>query len=1095
MGGNVEILCGIAGSGKTARLLDTFRAELSRLVKAAAPGQAVWLTPTNRSRRETLRTLLDASLRVCFAPNVLTFDSFAERLLRSSGLEITPLSTVARRMVARSVIDEARSDGTLDYFGPVAATSGFLDLVLGFIADLKRDETWPEEFASACRQHGSRRRDIELSILYSRYQERLNALRLYDAEGRFWSARSTLAEGQRGVFARLSLVIVDGFADFTQPQYEILEHLASFAQRVIVSLPLEEPTGRADLFAKSAAARDEIRRHCRTTLAVVESSNARSNNDAQATFRHLADHLFDNPRSLPQLSHADGIEIITAAGISGETRAIAERIKGLLLVGIPADQIVVALREGDEIVDQLDETLAAAGIPHWCQTHLRFSQTPIARAIFALLQMELDDWAFDRLVPLLRSNYFRPVWQASGDRYAINQTPGVLRKWKLGSGRQRILQRLARLAAEAASEEERPHIEAVLNLLRALSNATDRLRQPADFSGWVDRLATLCSELGIAAEENVRPGSPSSHNTSLDGRDSEHWRQLEDVLYDAARTISLLEKPRALDLAEFVRQLRDVLDSQTFTSGETGRGKVLVLDASEIRNLEVPYLFLAGLTESSFPRGGVDDCLYTQAERRRFVRKSHLASTASTQQQDEMLLFYSIVTRARRKLTLSYPNVSSSGQPLFPSPYVAALRELFAPGALTPTVHGDLDPVPTCEQTLTTTDLRLLATEEVREEKPGLFRAMAERPDLAPVARGVLASADMAAARFEERGFTRFEGILRLDANLARLAEHYSRNYQFSATQLEDYATCPFHFLLSQVLGVKPPEPAEAEFDPRTRGMLLHRILADLHDPKRQRDSQLERSLRELIAKHIAPSVDADAYERALLTAERQFAELFAELYADHWKAYHDVLGDDWVEFPRPRYVELAFGELPERSSPVPRDSPPYATLGSGESAIRVRGQIDRIDVGRRETGAEFTVIDYKTRRGERFDLDDIRSGLALQLAIYATAIRQSGLLGPDATLFQMVYWNLTRSGCVAALKGRTAQKLESLDAKTVEEIEASVQQVVPKIAAGIRKGEFPVFNADHNCTGYCPYSTVCRVNQIRPLEREHDKRWGLSLP
>ena len=100
--------------------------------------------------------------------------------------------------------------------------------MLGLIAELKRDETEPEDFAIACRKRNSPR-DTELLSLYRRYQERLTELALYDAEGRFWAARLELEGGRRGAFDPLSLVIADGFADFTQPQYEILEHLAGCA--------------------------------------------------------------------------------------------------------------------------------------------------------------------------------------------------------------------------------------------------------------------------------------------------------------------------------------------------------------------------------------------------------------------------------------------------------------------------------------------------------------------------------------------------------------------------------------------------------------------------------------------------------------------------------------------------------------------------------------------------------------------------------------------------------------------------------------------------------------------------------------------------
>ena len=221
----------------------------------------------------------------------------------------------------------------------------------------------------------------------------------------------------------------------------------------------------------------------------------------------------------------------------------------------------------------------------------------------------------------------------------------------------------------------------------------------------------------------------------LDVRDCEHWRRLKDVLYDAAQTLSLLGDARELALSEFVYRLRDILESQDFPAAENPVGKVLLLEAAGVRNLDIPYLFLAGLTESSFPRTRPDDCLYTQSERRD-ARRTRAAAAASSPQQDEMLLFYSIVTRARRGLTLSFPSVSASGQPLFASPYVAAVRSLFTPEALCVTASSDLDPVPPRERALTGADLRLVAATEVREKKPALFRLLAERPEWAP--RGCL---------------------------------------------------------------------------------------------------------------------------------------------------------------------------------------------------------------------------------------------------------------------------------------------------------------------------------------------------------------------
>ena len=89
MSGRLEVICGTAGSGKTARLLDLFRREQAQLLARCTPGQAVWITPTVRSRRELFRRLLNESLRAfwlrTFLPSIrLPSDCCERRAVRSA---------------------------------------------------------------------------------------------------------------------------------------------------------------------------------------------------------------------------------------------------------------------------------------------------------------------------------------------------------------------------------------------------------------------------------------------------------------------------------------------------------------------------------------------------------------------------------------------------------------------------------------------------------------------------------------------------------------------------------------------------------------------------------------------------------------------------------------------------------------------------------------------------------------------------------------------------------------------------------------------------------------------------------------------------
>ncbi len=169
MAARSTVLIGPVRNDKTLRLLAWYRLALSR----GRPGEVLWLAPTGRSATVVRDRLITDCFSACFSPAVMTFERFADAVLEASPTWVHPIGELIQRQLIRRLIDRASQDGRLRHFAPIAATSGFVELVSRFIRECKRLEIWPEHFEEACKAKGETVKDAELAELYAQYQLQL----------------------------------------------------------------------------------------------------------------------------------------------------------------------------------------------------------------------------------------------------------------------------------------------------------------------------------------------------------------------------------------------------------------------------------------------------------------------------------------------------------------------------------------------------------------------------------------------------------------------------------------------------------------------------------------------------------------------------------------------------------------------------------------------------------------------------------------------------------------------------------------------------------------------------------------------------------
>jgi ATP-dependent helicase/nuclease subunit B len=1248
MPARVTILCGPARSGKTERGLVGYRDALRR----RPIGSALWLAPTWRAAAEVRGRLLDGSLAGCFRPNVMTFGNFAETVLHAAGLPIRPMTRLMKRDLVRQIIFDQASRGRLTHFRSIAKTAGLVDLVCEFISELKRLEIWPDDFRRACASRGLDDRDVELSEIYDVYQQTLREHGLFDAEGRFWSARDVLQKGEEGKgeetvnlpspFGReaggegrgeesgkgpspsaLTLacsqrergpnsvhssliphpsslipqplsIVVDGFTDFTRTQHEILVILASRGEEMLITLPLEAtpardanraggtPALRTDLFTKPLKTLDQLRqRHPRATIEQVD----RPTTSPWPAMAHLEQTLFQNPRcrgtrasevvpspdqpsvgarrgaggegknrennqdlSQPALTLTlsqrergpsaslaprpsplasrpsspappPNIEILAAARQVGEIELIAARIKRLLVdhEARPGD-VVVVLRSPQDLSRLIDEVFDRFGIPFILESGQTLDHSPALRALVALLQLDLHDWPFDRLLAVLRSNYFQPnwpEWRAAGFA-AVERT---IRDLQIPRGRQSLIDQLAAEGGNSTRQStvggdscrrsasgDASYNASSLKIIRRIADAFDALPKRATLPDWGKAWTQLAEQTGL-----LRALGEGSEFLP----DRRAWDRLTKALEEGNTLAKWTDhRPPEFDRRAALDALVDIIGSDRVGHSGDESGCVRVLSAESVRSLRIPYLFLAGLSEKAFPPADREDRLYSEADYLRLIDAGLPLVARTERAREEMLLFYEAVTRATKRLYLSYPALDEAAQPLLSSPFLSEIEEAFGPGTIPRLERSDLSPIPSHDEPLCQSDFRVKALANAlagnvsllaalmrdqqpgaRGQEPGLgtsvpSESLAEPSPLSPLP-SLTAGLELIWLRQDHDHFGPAEGMLQSPEARAYLAARFHPQHVFAATELERYASCPFRFFLERILKIEPVEDLTLEFDVLERGRIVHDVLAAFHQQVNatlgRPGSSLEldeadfNAMLDAAIQESLPPDPRNPVRAALREVDRRLVVEWLSQYRRQVERYDD----QWQGLSTPMAPELFEASFGRGDEPSPTARQPFECVRHGRT-IRLSGRIDRVDTGTIDGQTVFNVIDYKTGGPIKLTPESIRAGTTLQLPLYAIAAMELLLTDRDALPWRAGYWYVRDDG----FKPRQALVMyEDVDGRIElnrdwEDVRDELGDIVAGLIESICAGQFPACSADDRCTGHCPFSTVCRVNQVRSLEK-----------
>jgi ATP-dependent helicase/DNAse subunit B len=288
------------------------------------------------------------------------------------------------------------------------------------------------------------------------------------------------------------------------------------------------------------------------------------------------------------------------------------------------------------------------------------------------------------------------------------------------------------------------------------------------------------------------------------------------------------------------------------------------------------------------------------------------------------------------------------------------------------------------------------------------------------------------------------------------LAAHDLTARSYSPTGLQNYAVCPYRFLLQAIHRLAPreePQPLE-ELDPLQRGSLIHQVLFELNGVLRDKNllpvtgETLEESRRHLDV--VLADVVARNKDELAPAIERVWEDGVAGIGADlrEWLR-RAALDPSW----KPVFFELSFG-LKERGG---RDATSRDADVKLDCGIALRGSIDLVE-RQREDGA-LRATDYKTGKVRAAPGMVIGGGQTLQPVLYALALEK---LHPEARAHGGRLYYCTSVG-----------EFTEVDVPLDETAREGARVVARTVDKAIKDGFLPAAPAKRACE-YCDYLPVC---------------------
>jgi ATP-dependent helicase/nuclease subunit B len=1040
---------------KNSRISIDIDLEVDQKIKAGKLHEILLIVPTNRKSRYLKKDLISLSPgKSAGKINLETIGTYSTKLLfDNNDLSTKIISDAAASILLKQSFQESK----LRYFSYYKKDipNGTLDRIKNVISEYKKHGISPNILLEESKLlDGSEKiKADDIATVFEKYQNKCYELGLKET-GDIYSAllETTANEFEhkfRSLYPEVDMIIINGFDEFTSPEIEIIVRSAEL-KNLEIFISFDYYNYNHSIFSHLDKCYGKF---TAKGFKEIEDKSLVTFNEFQNIIRNK---LFRPKPKDKEKRFETNLVRLKAVDRIAEIELIAKEIKELILLqGVEPDKICLAFNLIQNYSPIIRDVFTNFGIPFNLTDRYSLSTSQIVVALINFLEILENDFYYKNIFRALSVNYLRI---ADIDLSNILKASVQL---KVVAGYKNWVDSLKDVLHQPTAfedneiritESEREKYTIALNDIDKIYKLLKPFAKSLTISKFKEAFYNLIFSFEI----------PSLLVNNKDDETEKNIKAFEEFTSTINELLDLFQleykNEEKFPLKFFLNNIRTAVSSARYNIKEKPGYGVQITTVNEIRGLKFDYLFIAGLCDGDFPTRYVPEIFFSGS----YVKneKNH--------QTEERYHFYQSLCSWNKRLYLTHP-VKEERRELVTSNFLDEFLSLFAVTEKSSLSYQDN--LYSKEELL-----KYIGKVEIENiEKDEAFKYL--NIDFKTIKHSAEIDKLRTENPFGESEYTGFISKNLLPNSKEKLEA--LRNKEYSISQLETYAACPYKYFAERILNLEPIEEPSEEIEALEMGSLLHSILYEFYTELKKKKILLQsasdkkfQQAEDLIFKIAKEKIDSANFNKALsffeiekilgINENRKNSILYKFLEEERNNAEGYV----------PEYFELNFGRMSKSGE----------EFKIGE--YKFRGKIDRVDVDHSEK--RFRVVDYKLG-GKKPSTEDLYKGLSLQLPLYMYAAKKliHAQLKKDyepagSEIYSLKYQEDKFGPQPIRLSRKKTTTKE--DGHLNEELIKICLEAVEKYVNAIQEGKFHLSILEDRETKvcqYCNFRAICRIQEV----------------